>query len=153
MAELLLPTITEPSAETPAAYASLPPGSTPKFFIPSELVQRKACWWLKSSQLQPTTVNPSAEMACAMLLASPGKNPNLWNDCADAAGAASVTKSAAITPGIVRSREQKCATKGVITPLLSLQNNACGSEPPPCMILHALVASVSRCSGSHCQRF
>src|SRR5688572_18740472 len=59
--EPLAPTITEPSALTPEALLSIPPGRWPRPTIPPPLVQRKA-WETKPEpeRLSPTITDPSA---------------------------------------------------------------------------------------------
>jgi hypothetical protein len=76
----LLPTTTEPSAETSwAVLWKLPPGSSPMLTIPPPLVQRKAS---RPDALAdtPTATEPSAETPLAVLSKiQPGKSPRPVN--------------------------------------------------------------------------
>jgi len=63
---LLLPTTTEPSADTAVAALWSVPGRKPRPTIPPPEVQRIACWTPVVTGLKlelPTTTDPSAETA------------------------------------------------------------------------------------------
>src|ERR1017187_5846667 len=70
----VVPTITEPSALTPAAVLFVSPGRWPRPTMPEPAVQRKA-WPTEPEELVPTMTEPSALTPLAELFVLPGRWP------------------------------------------------------------------------------